>query len=476
MRSLTLAAAIFGLLSMNMVTAPSTATAASADPLLGLAATPENLAKGLEVDGYQLGVSAYVWGYALVRMETVVRDYTNVPPDKPATSYRAPLNQIGWATELATAAAKDMPTANNDTLYLSAVVDLTEPYVLMVPDTNDRYYVINVFNMWQELQHYIGRRTTGTKAGQFVLVPPGWSGEIPPGLTRLDVSTTKAWLWGRLRIAAGEDPAPVHALQQQFELRPLSALGKTDFKAPAAELPPFPQADGDELGFLRQLAAAIQANSIRPEDAALFAQFARIGLTESGFDPSHLAPPMRAGLVRGLADGPYVVLSSLATSASLRNGWTWVTGLDSFGFNYALRSLVAGPYLGGNGEKEAIYPLRYTDADGKTLVGSETYTMRFAKEPPVNAFWSVTMYNANDKMLVANDIARYKIGTVTPGLVHGADGSLTLTISASKPTGDAAANWLPAPAGPFYLILRMYQPNDDILSGRYELPQVVRTP
>ena len=152
------------------------------------------LAKGLEADGYQLGISAYVWGYPLVRMERLAREYTDVPSPKPDTSYRAPLNQIGWAQELATPAAKDMPTANNDTYYLSAVVTLDEPYIITVPDTNDRYYVIDVFNMWQELEHYIGRRTTGTKAGRFAIVPPGWNGQLPPDVKRLDVTTNKVWL------------------------------------------------------------------------------------------------------------------------------------------------------------------------------------------------------------------------------------------------------------------------------------------
>jgi hypothetical protein len=150
------------------------AQAAPTDLLLSTPASPEVVQKGLQADGYSLAISAYNWGYPLVRMERVAREYSNVPSPKPDTSYRGALNQIGWATSLASPAAKDMPTANNDTYYLSAVVDLTEPYVLTVPDTHDRYYVVDVFNMWQELEHYIGRRTTGTKAGKYVLVPPGW--------------------------------------------------------------------------------------------------------------------------------------------------------------------------------------------------------------------------------------------------------------------------------------------------------------
>src|SRR5271170_7043198 len=179
------------------------------DSLLTTPGTPAVIAKGLEADGYQLGISAYTWGYPLVRMERVVRSYSDVSSGVPATSYRAPVNKIGWARELATPSTKDMPTANNDTFYMSAVVALNEPFVLTVPDTGDRYYVVNVFNMWQELEHYIGRRTTGTKAARYVLVPPGWTGLVPADATRLDVTTTKVWLWGRLRIAQGEPAAPV---------------------------------------------------------------------------------------------------------------------------------------------------------------------------------------------------------------------------------------------------------------------------
>lgn len=449
----------------------STSTAWAEDKLLTTPASPEVIAKGLEADAYQLGVSAYVWGYPLVRMERVVRDYTDVPSPKPATSYRAPINQIGWARELATPAAKDMPTANNDTFYLSAVLVLDEPYVLTVPDTRDRYYVVNVFNMWQELQHYVGRRTTGTKAGRYAIVPPGWTGTLPEGVTRLDVSTDKAWLWGRLRIAQGEDNKPVYALQDEFTLQPLSSL-KGGGSAKAIALDPMPPDDGSDLAFLDDLGFALKHNTIKPADQALFAQFARIGLTKEGFDASKLSEPARKGLVRGLADGPAVVVSSFASTASKRNGWDWVTGLDSFGENYPMRALVAGPYLGGNGEKEAMYPIRYTDADGTTLNGANRYVVRFEKEPPVGAFWSLTMYNASDKMLVENPIDRYKVGTDTQGLRRGPDGSIIVSIQTDEPTD--GTNWLPAPKGDFYLILRMYQPSEEVLDGTYQLPQVVR--
>ncbi|MGH8350196.1 MAG: DUF1254 domain-containing protein, partial [Pseudomonas sp.] len=353
------------------------------DTLLTTPGSPENIAKGQEIDAYQLGISAWTWGYPLVRMERVMRDYVEVPEPKPDSSYRAPLNQIGWARALATPSAKDMPTANNDTAYLSAVVSLNEPYVLSVPELSDRYYVVDVFNMWQELQHYIGRRTTGTHAGRFALVPPGWKGTLPAGVKRLDVATNKVWLWGRMRVSPGEDMAKIHALQDRFDLRPLSKLNDKNWHAPKADLKPLPAIESDPYGFLTHLASVLKDNPVRPADLALFGQLARIGLTEKGFDPSHLSEPQRKGLERALTDAPLVAVAGLATSAQQREGWAYVQGLDSFGYNYPLRALVAGPYLGGQGEKEAVYPLRYTDSDNKTLDGSaKNYVIRFTSAPP----------------------------------------------------------------------------------------------
>jgi hypothetical protein len=270
-----------------------------------------------------------------------------------------------------------------------------------------------------------------------------------------------------MRIAQGEAVGPVRALQAQFKLEPLSGASSK-----VEPLAPLPSIEGNEFGFLEHLAFVLKDNQVKPADQALFAQFARIGLTAGGFDPSKLHPETKKGLLRGLADGPAVAIASLANMATVRNGWNWVTGLDSFGFNYPLRALVAGPYLGANGEREAVYPIRYTDASGTVLNGANRYVVHFTKEPPVGAFWSLTIYNASDKMLVENPINRYKIGSDTQGLKRGADGSFVVSIQGNPPTD--GTNWLPAPKGDFYLILRMYQPSEEILNGTYQLPQVER--
>jgi hypothetical protein len=237
-------------------------------------------------------------------------------------------------------------------------------------------------------------------------------------------------------------------------------------------LPPLPSVGDDAHGFLTHLAAALKANALPARDAALFGQLARIGLTDKGFDPAGLTPPQQKGLARAFEDGPKAAVSALATATVQRNGWAWSTGLDCFGTNYPLRALVAGPYLGAQGEREAMYPLRSTDSKGEQLDGSKRYIIRFASPPPVDAFWSLTVYNESDKMLIENPIRRYKFGSDTPGFAPRPDGSFDVLLQNDRPADDKA-DWLPTPNQPFYVILRLYQPREETLTGAYALPDVV---
>ncbi|WP_309498041.1 DUF1254 domain-containing protein [Sulfurovum sp.] len=446
--------------------------ASKTDPVIEMPSNGEIQKMGDYYGAKALGTLAYQWGYALLRMESAMRDYIDVPNPKPDTSYRAPLNQIGWAKKLPMASDKDMPTANNDTFYMSAVVDLTEPYILETPDTQDRYYVVNVFDMYQNLTNYIGRRTTGTKANIFAIVPPEWKGELPKNVTNvIHAQTQKIWLWGRLNVLEGEELAPVHKLQKEFKLRTLSEYGGKKSTTASTTLPQMPDiTKDDKLGFYKKLAFVMNQNPIFAQDKALVGQFEKIGLTPGKFDDSKLNEEQKQGLYDATLEAPLTIIASLQSSSEIVNGWTWVTKLDNFGYDYALRSMIAGPYLGGQGEKEALYPIRYTDDDNKALDGHNSYKVHFEKEPPVNAFWSLTMYDAQNKLFVDNELDRYKISTESKGLVKNKDGSYDILIQNKKP--ESTDNWLPSPNGPFYIILRLYQPNDDILSQKYKLPTV----
>lgn len=444
------------------------------DPVVEIPGTNEVQKLGDYYAAKTIGILAYQWGYAPVRMEETMREYIKVPNPKPATSYRAPLNQIGWARSLPTAADADMPTANNDTFYLSAVVDLKEPMILITPDTKDRYYVVDVFDMYQNLISYIGRRTTGTKAGKFAIIPPGWKGKIPQGVTKvINATTPKVWLWGRLAVKEGDNINELHGLQDQFKL-----VNQTEFNGGTAvkttnNLPSMPQiAAKDSLGFYKKLAFAMAQNPIAEFDKGLVGQFEKIGLTPGKFDPSKLNKDQLRGLYDATIEGPLTIIASVKSAAAVVNGWQWVTKLDSFGYDYALRSMIAGPYLGGQGEKEALYPIRYTDSENNELNGKNVYKMTFTKEPPVHAFWSLTMYDANNKLFVKNELNRYKISNDIKGFAKNADGTFEITISNAKPAD--TKNWLPAPKGGFYMILRFYQPTDEVLSGKYKIPEVIK--
>ena len=197
-------------------------------------------------------------------------------------------------------------------------------------------------------------------------------------------------------------------------------------------------------------------------------------LTAAGFDPGRLTDGQRDGLIRALGDGPAAAQAGFAATAQNRNGWTWVTGVDNFGFDYPKRAVVAGPYLGGQGEREAIYPGSFVDSDGQPLSGQNRYQIHFDSPPPVDAFWSLTVYDSATKMFTPNSIHRYKLGTDTPGLGTNSDGSLDILLSHQQPSAAERANWLPTPAGGFYIILRLYQPADAVLDGTYQLPPMHR--
>ncbi len=445
-----------------------------ADPVISVAPNAQIGQMGAYYDAKAIGTLAYQWGYAMVRMEQAMRDYIDVPNPKPATSYRAPLNQIGWAKRLPTAADKDMPTANNDTYYMSAVVDLTEPFILETPDTDDRYYVVNVFDMYHTLTEYIGKRNTGTQAQTIALVPPGWKGNLPENVNKVvKVKTPKAWLWGRIHVLEGENLQKVHKLQDKFSLKTLSEYTGVSSPGKSYNLPEMPKYPvTDTLRFYKYLAFAMSQNPILEEDKALVGQFERIGIKDGKFDDSLLSQAQLKGLKEAAVEGPVSILATMYSSSYTINGWNVALKLDNYGYDYAFRSLIAGPYLGGQGEKEAMYPIRFIDSDNQPVTGNNSYKIHFEQEPPVNSFWSLTLYDANNKLFYDNELNRYKFSRESKGLKMNKDGSFDIIIQNEKP--ENTNNWLPAPKGGFYLILRMYEPHEEVINLEYELPQLVK--
>lgn len=434
----------------------------------------------LDQETYILATNAYLWGSTLVRMEQIARQYTDTSQPQSNTSYRAPLNHFGHARRLPTDQDTDMPTANRDTLYSSAIIDVSkEPIILSTPDIDNRYFVIDMFDMWHNLFKYVGTRTTGKHAQEIMIVPPHWQGTPPKNMTVIEAPTTKVWLWGRTQVFGEKDYPAVHAIQDQYKL---TSLSQYHSQAPLAFISPaLPQRVGrvdDPLRFYEELGAYLKVNPIPERQQALLGQFNKIGLSGNGFDRSKLTPSMKIQLEKAIEDGQKIVAtqSSNPLTLKMKDGWYYAFVLDQFGDDNALRSLISHPYLGGQGAKEAMYPITYTDIDGQLLSGHKHYTMHFKSEPPVGSFWSVTVYDAKTKMLIANEIQRFNINDQTP-IQKNKDGSFDLMLSHKKPTkSKQLTNWLPTAKGDFYAITRLYIPSQAILDMKWTVPPITPLP
>jgi hypothetical protein len=385
--------------------------------------------------------------------------------------FDAPLNQFVHVRAFPDASFKDVVRANVDTLYSSAWLDLAkEPIVLSVPDTRGRYYLMPMIDAWTNIFASPGKRTTGTKAGHFAITGPGWSGTLPPGVQELKSPTNMVWIIGRTQTNGPKDYPAVHAIQDGYKLVPLSAFGKP-YTAPKGEVdpavdiktPPVEQLKKMTTeSFFDRLAQLLKANPPPASEAAVLAKLAGIGVVPGmKFDPSKLDPPVAKGLQDAFAVAMDKLEGASKETGAPVNGWRVPPMvLGNFGTDYGTRAVVALIGLGANLPADAVYPSAFVDGDGQPLTGAHRYVLHFDKgaTPPVNAFWSATMYDAQS-FFVDNKINRYAVSSWMP-MKRNADGSLDLYIQNDPPGKDKEANWLPAPKGEFNVTLRMYWPND----------------
>jgi hypothetical protein len=429
---------------------------------------------------------AYVYGYPLVYDLQEVADFVEGGGSLPL---QAPYNTFAYARRLLGPETKFV-SPNNDTLYVIAMLDVRQgPVVLHVPDTHDRYYVLQFVDAWSNNFAYIGRRATGTAEAEFLLTDSAYDGPVPDDMTVVTAPTGVFTIVGRVQVDGEADLPAVQALQDQFTLTPLPAgaggasLGQVD-----GVPKPDPRVR-DDLRWWEQFRVALAAFPPPAGDAPFVALAERLGLTaaESRYvDPDpQLAELLAAGQRAGQAK-----IEELAGSGGGDAGG-WSSALHMFDYNldhlglgtidtpewkiadrpkaYVTRA-VAG--LWGNHGYEADYAFVWTDEDGQPLDGANRYELRLEQPPPVDAFWSLTMYDVPDFYLVANPINRYSIGDRTPGLHTADDGSVTILMQTDSPDPGKESNWLPTPEGRFRPILRMYQPQKAILDGTYVLPPV----
>ena len=427
---------------------------------------------------------AYGYGFPLVLMDVSREVVTAVPS---AEALKAPINQFAHVPEFPDDTYHDIVSPNVDTLYSLAWLDLAaEPIVLRVPDLGDRYYLMQICDAWTDVFAAPGTRTTGSRAGAFALVGPNWRGTLPPDVQKIAAPTNLVWIIGRTYAAGKAEYGAVNAIQRQYELVPLGAWGRP-YTPPArvpvasgvdSKTPPVVQVGKMTAGlFLERLARLMGSNPPSPDDEPMISRLRRIGVAPGApFAFDRLSSSLKAAIERGVAAGrTRLAAAAKAVSEEVpAHGWRIERHLGRYGTDYATRALVAMLGLGSNLAEDAVYPITRVDGDGAKLTGANRYRLHFeaSELPPVDAFWSVTMYNVR-QALVKNPIGRYALDDRHP-LRFNADGSLDLYLQNADPGPDKRANWLPAPPDEFSLVMRLYTPKKAVIDGSWSPPPVVR--
>jgi hypothetical protein len=426
------------------------------------------------------GVKAYIYGFPLVVMDLTRQVSTAVSKPGEVT---APVNQFSVMTHYPDSSFRLIPRTGLDTQFALSWADLNEePLVLSVPNTNGRYYVIALFDMWSNVFESIGSRTTGTEAGHFLITGPGWQGTPPAGIKQVVRSPTRyVWVNGQMQSNGPRDYEVVNALQKQYKLTPLSAWGQ-NYASPT-EVPVDPSIDTtppleqikqmDANAFFGRLARLMQDNPPFPEDAPIVEKLKVLGI-EPGkdFDISKVDAHIARALQRAM--GAHALLEMGVQKLETKNGWIVIPdNFANYGTDYLTRAGIALIGLGGIWPKDILYPVAFLDADDQPLDAANRYVLHFEKGrlPPAKATWSVSMYDP-DGFYVPNQLDRYHLAAWMP-LQYNPDGSLDIYMQSESPGADKEANWLPAPASaPFNLVTRIFWPEQSALDHSWSMPGV----
>ncbi|SBO43922.1 DUF1254 domain-containing protein [Cyanobium sp. NIES-981] len=431
----------------------------------------------------EIAVEAYTYLFPLALMDVTRRVTTNVPAGaKPGFG---PANLFTHLRSFPPGNFKEVVRPNFDTLYSILWFDLrAEPVVISAPDTQGRYYMLPMLDMWTDVFAVVGSRTTGTQAGHYALVGPGWSGDLPAGLERIEAPTPIGWIIGRTQTNGPADYASVNALQDGFLATPLSQWpGPAKTPAPALDpsvamgTAPLDQvlamAGADFFAYGAELMGTHPPHLV---DQPILARMARLGVKPG---QPFLAAELDADAAAAVAAAPAAALAHFREVEPrlnpVVNGWGMArSGIGVYGTNYLFRAVIAKIGLGANLPEDAIYPVAYRDGDGVIPNGSNNYVLHFDADalPPADAFWSLTMYDG-EGFPVPNNLERYAIGDRSP-LRYNDDGSLDLYIQHSDPGEDRRANWLPSPQGPIGVTMRLYGPRPAVLDGGWSPPPLVR--
>jgi hypothetical protein len=410
---------------------------------------------------------AFIYGLPIVMNYAVMHEYA---VDKGGPQFKAPFNQIKNEARVFTYEDTAIITPNSDTPYSFLWLDLRpEPMVLSVPAVEkERYYAVMLCDGNTYNYGYIGSRATGNQPGSYLVVGPGWKGEKPAGIKKVFTSTTPFSVAGyRTQLFNAEDMPNVVKVQAGYKAQPLSAFLKQPAPPAAPKIDFLPATTaGIQANYFQYLDAAIQLVPPAPEEKEVRAKLAKIGIASGKpFDFKNLSAEQKEAFMLGMKAGDEKVDKFLASGVKNVNGWNIGSFFGDRAFfkgNWLMRAAAAKGGLYGNDAVEATYPFTRVDSTGETLDGSKhnyTITFRAGQYPPVNAFWSVTMYDGKSQLLIKNPINRYLINSpMLPNMKKNQDGSLTLYIQKDSPGADKESNWLPAPNDTIYLVMRLYWP------------------
>jgi hypothetical protein len=438
------------------------------------------------VEARAIARDAYIYGFPLVDNYRIQHSYF---VDRGGKEFKAPWNEIYNNARVYTPDDRVVQTPNSDTPYSYVGADLrAEPLVLTMPVVEkDRYWSAQFVDQYTFNFAYVGSRATGNGGGRFLLAGPRWNGPTPAGVASVIRSETDfAFILYRTQLFNPSDIEHVKAIQGGYTVQTLaSVLGRPAPTAPPVTFltPLAADRQRTSLAFFDVLNFVLQFCPTHPAETELRARFATIGI-EAGtaFEPRSLSPEMRSALEAGMADAWKAFKEFKEVEVD--------TGKRPSGSGSGTREHIAGSWMDrmaaavlgiyGNSREEAMYPVYFVDEDRRPTNGATgRYALRFppGQLPPVNAFWSLTLYELPASLLSANPLNRYLINSpMLPALKADADGGITLHVQHASPGPDREANWLPAPAGPFFSVLRLYWPKAEALDGRWQAPPLRRVP
>ena len=434
------------------------------------------------VDARAIAQEAYVFGLPPVHIGIQADVLSHA-------SKQAPRGQFVHHRRTPDASTNELLGFNVDTLYSTGIVDVSrEPFVLSVPVMRERYWIVQLLDAWNEVSAAPSTRTFGGAGGNFAIVGPRWQGTLPEDLIEIRAATSLLIVAPRIYTSGPADYPAVHALQDQLRLTPLSKWG-TAYSPPLAV--PIVRTNGFEVcdpapvskrifdlspqDYFARLCQLLVDNPPHSTDAPVLARMAKLGITPgASFRIDAFAPEVRDAIYEGVRAAQKEIVAARQELGKQRNGWHVARDVGRYGDRYAYRAAWTFHASGGSLVEDVFYATTLIDCMGKKLSGSEKYVLWFpgGQHPPVHAFWSLTMY-APDLRLVANSIQRYSLGS-RDRMRLDSDGSLRIYIQHTSPGIDLQMNWLPAPAGEFLLAMRLYAPRAAVTDGSWNPPPVMR--